>query len=40
MLLPLWRNGRRDRLKICYPYGCAGSNPARGTTNNRTLFVW
>ena len=23
--------GRRDRLKICCPLGCAGSIPARGT---------
>ena len=29
--MPLWRNGRRDRLKICYLHGCAGSSPARGT---------
>jgi hypothetical protein len=28
---PQWRNGRRDRLKICYPQGCAGSSPAWGT---------
>ena len=30
--LPLWRNGRRGRLKICWPQGRAGSSPARGTT--------
>ncbi len=27
----LWRNGRRCRLKICCPYGRAGSSPARPT---------
>lgn len=30
--LPAWRNGRRDRLKICYPEGCGGSSPSAGTT--------
>src|ERR1700743_2650808 len=29
--VPLWRNGRRGRLKICCPHGRAGSSPARGT---------
>ena len=29
--LPLWRNGRRGRLKICCLHGRAGSSPARGT---------
>ena len=28
---PQWRNGRRDRLKICCPQGRAGSSPAWGT---------
>ena len=23
--------GRRNRLKICYPYGCVGSSPTPGT---------
>ena len=23
--------GRRDRLKICYPFGCVGSIPTLGT---------
>lgn len=27
-----WRNGRRSRLKICYPNGCAGSSPAVRTS--------
>ncbi len=27
---PNWRNGRRGRLKICYPYGCPGSSPGFG----------
>lgn len=30
--LPAWRNGRRDRLKICCPEGCGGSSPSAGTT--------
>ncbi len=29
---PLWRNGRRGRLKICCWQQRAGSSPARGTT--------
>lgn len=29
--MPLWRNGRRGRLKISFPYGSAGSSPVRGT---------
>ena len=28
--LPNWRNGRRGRLKIYYPYGCPGSSPGFG----------
>ena len=31
-LLPVWRNGRRDRLKICFPQGSGGSSPSTGTT--------
>ena len=23
----IWRNGRRGRLKIYYPFGCMGSSP-------------
>ena len=30
--MPAWRNGRRDRLKICCPEGCGGSSPSAGTT--------
>ena len=26
-----WRNGSRNRLKICYPYGCVGSSPTGDT---------
>ena len=26
----MWRNGRRDRLKICYSKGCASSSLATG----------
>lgn len=29
---PCGGTGRRDRLKICCPLGCAGSIPAKGTT--------
>ena len=29
--LPAWRNGRRDRLKICCPKGRGGSSPSAGT---------
>src|SRR5256885_16785133 len=29
--LPIWRNGRRARLKIWYPKGCVGSSPTFGT---------
>lgn len=32
--MPLWRNGRRDRLKICCPYGCVRSSRTRGTIQN------
>lgn len=32
VLLPVWRNGRRDRLKICFPQGSGGSSPSTGTT--------
>ena len=28
----MWRNGRRYRLKICCPFGRAGSSPAIRTT--------
>jgi hypothetical protein len=29
--VPVWRNGRRDRLKICFPQGSGGSSPSTGT---------
>ena len=29
-----WRNGSRNRLKICYPYGCVGSSPTGDTIEN------
>src|ERR1700730_15686813 len=29
--MPLWRNGRRGRLKICCSQGRGGSSPSRGT---------
>ena len=29
--MPVWRNGRRDRLKIDYSQGCGGSSPLSGT---------
>src|SRR5690348_2205820 len=35
--VPLWRNGRRGRLKICCLHGRAGSSPARGTSNPASL---
>ena len=28
----MWRNGRRDRLKICFSKGSGGSSPSTGTT--------
>ena len=28
---PRWRNGRRGRLKICFPQGSGGSIPSLGT---------
>lgn len=31
--MPLWWNGRHDRLKIYYLRGCAGSSPAKGIFN-------
>ncbi len=31
--MPGWRNGRRYRLKICWPIGRVGSSPTPGTTN-------
>ena len=30
--MPRWRNGRRCGLKIRFPQGSVGSNPALGTT--------
>ena len=35
---PQWRNGRRDRLKICYPQGCGGSSPSWGTITHDNFF--
>ncbi len=32
--LPVWRNGRRYRLKICCPFGRVGSSPSTGTKQN------
>lgn len=32
--LPVWRNGRRARLKIEYSQGCGGSSPLSGTIRN------
>ena len=29
--MPVWRNGRRDRLKIYYQQWCEGSSPLTGT---------
>src|SRR5207244_12569327 len=31
---PLWRNGRRGRLKICFSQGSGGSSPSRGTSGD------
>jgi hypothetical protein len=31
LVKPLWRNGRRGRLKICCSQGRGGSSPSRGT---------
>ena len=36
-LMPLWRNGRRGRLKICCSQGRGGSSPSRGTTKISSL---
>lgn len=33
-----WRNGRRCRLKICCPYGRAGSSPAGATIIKFPIF--
>ena len=30
--VPVWRNGRRYRLKICCPTGRGGSSPSTGTS--------
>jgi D-alanyl-D-alanine carboxypeptidase len=38
--LPLWRNGRRDRLKICCSQGRGGSSPSRGTKSIDLSRVW
>ena len=29
--MPFWWNGRHNEFKPRYPYGCAGSSPAKGT---------
>ena len=34
--MPGWRNGRRNRLKICYLFRCVGSSPTPGTTYFQT----
>src|SRR5690348_5710296 len=34
--VPLWRNGRRGRLKICCPQGCGSSSLPGGTTTTRS----
>lgn len=31
LMLLVWRNGRRSRLKICHRQLCAGSSPATST---------
>ena len=31
--------GRRDRLKICFPYGSAGSIPASGTKFSSLFLI-
>ena len=33
---PRWRNGRRGRLKICFPRGSGGSIPSLGTARWKT----
>ena len=33
---PEWRNGRRDRLKICFLKGSEGSSPFSGTTTTKS----
>lgn len=33
---PRWRNGRRASFRNWWPQGRAGSNPAPGTTNQKT----
>jgi hypothetical protein len=35
--VPLWRNGRRGRLKICCSQGRGGSSPSRGTKGNQSF---
>ena len=36
-ILPVCRNGRRDRLKICCPQGRVGSSPTTGTSTEPVL---
>lgn len=35
----MWRNGRRDRLKIDYSQGCGGSSPLSGTIHMQKIIV-
>ena len=35
--VPVWRNGRRYRLKICCPFGRGGSSPSTGTIKGTSL---
>ncbi len=37
---PCGGTGRRARLKILYPQGCAGSSPARGTMSPKIQSIF
>ncbi len=37
--LPVWRNGRRVRLKIEYSQGCGGSSPLSGTMKEKIIVI-
>ena len=37
--MPLWRNGKRSKLKPCPKIVGAGSSPARGTKNNNGVIM-
>ena len=34
-----WWNGRHEGLKILWPFGCAGSSPARSTNRQGNLLI-